>query len=148
MYIKNEKGATLPLVLMVMVVLMILGTILLFLSVTEARQVAREEKNMQAYYIARSGADAIAKHIINNKDEATNLINAPESNPVYLVNGEFESDYIENPADDIVGSFVVDITQEDKKIIITSTATVDGFNKIVSLTLNKTTNGYKRGLWK
>ncbi|QZY56984.1 hypothetical protein [Crassaminicella profunda] len=148
MYIKNEKGAILPLVLIVMLVLVFLGTILLFLSVTESRQVAKEEKNMQAYYIARSGADAIAKYIIENKDEATKLIDAPPSNPVYLVNGEFKSDYIENPEDDIGGSFVVNITRKDKKIVIISTATVKDFNKTVSLTLNKTTNGYTRGLWK
>lgn len=148
MYIKNKKGATLPLVLIVMVILVILVTILLFLSVTEARQVEIEEKNMQAYYIARSGADAVAKHIIENTNEAINLINAPQSDPVYLVNGEFETDYTENPTDDVSGSFVVDITQEDTKIIITSVATVEGFNKSVSLTLNKTKNGYKMGLWK
>ena len=66
----NEKGMVLVLVLVVMVVLSILGLALLSISSASAKTIAYQNKLKQAYYLAKSGADAIGAHLINNpKDE-------------------------------------------------------------------------------
>ena len=60
MVLKNEHGWAMPLVLMVIVVITLLGTALWAYSMADLKQVTREEKRMQAYYLARSGAELVA----------------------------------------------------------------------------------------
>lgn len=56
-FLKNRKGGTLALVLMVMSVLMILGLSLINLSLAEANQSTRQLNRSQAYFSARSGVE-------------------------------------------------------------------------------------------
>src|SRR5665648_122152 len=67
--IKNERGMALALVIMVMTVLIILGASILTSSLTETKFSVANEKNLQAEYIAKEGADIIAQHFITSKDE-------------------------------------------------------------------------------
>jgi len=62
--IKNERGMALALVIMVMTVLIILGASILTSSLTETKFSVANEKNLQAEYIAKEGADIIAKYVI------------------------------------------------------------------------------------
>lgn len=61
--LRNDKGATLVLILAVMSVLAIIGTTLLQAGLAENRFAIREENRLKAYYIARSGAEAVSAWI-------------------------------------------------------------------------------------
>lgn len=127
---KDSRGVALPLILMVMLILAILGSTLWQYSSRDTIQAARNEKMMQAYYIARSGADAVAQYIIDNpdginmKEYVDALVAAPKSNPTKI-------------NDEINGFFEVEVTrdEESKLIIIKSTGIVDGISQKVSLCL-------------
>lgn len=132
MHLKNQNGSALPLVLVTMLVLSILGSTLLLLNTTETRQVAREEKRVQAYYIARSGAEAIAEYIIINPYEADELITEVSSTPTKLGKGEF----------------TIKVSKSNEEIIIESIGKVDTVENKISLTLRETSTGYSKILWK
>lgn len=70
----NETGIALPLVLVIVFALTLLGVAVWQYSVTDTIQVVRDEKRMQAHYLARSGADAVAEFLINNPSQAANVI--------------------------------------------------------------------------
>ncbi|KUK71914.1 MAG: Uncharacterized protein XD91_1646 [Clostridiales bacterium 38_11] len=70
----NNKGGALVTVLLVFLILIILGSAVLFMSVSENRFVAVQEKSMKSYYVARSGADAIASHLIINPSDLDSFI--------------------------------------------------------------------------
>ncbi len=53
---------------MVTFVLLFLGGASTLHSVTEIRQAQKEEYELQAYYLARSGADIVAQAIINDAE--------------------------------------------------------------------------------
>jgi hypothetical protein len=63
--LKDQKGVALPTVLLIIVVLSMLGMTLLAVSANEAVRASHHEKKTKAYYIARSGADAVAKYIVD-----------------------------------------------------------------------------------
>ena len=58
MCLKEEKGAALVFVMVIMVVLMLLSTVFLFTMSTEGKQSLTHDHKTQAYYYARSGAGA------------------------------------------------------------------------------------------
>jgi len=132
MHLKNENGSALPLVLVIILILGILGSMLLFLNITEARQVAREEKRVQAYYIAKSGAQAMAEYIINYPEEVENLTTEVSSNSTKLGKGEV----------------TVNLFKSDEEIVIISTGKVDTVENEVTLILRETSTGYSKILWK
>lgn len=119
---QSEKGMALPLVLVVALVLTLLGGALLQYAVTDTIHVARDEKTMQAYYLARSGAAAVAQHLIDSPQVAPTLINAPKSDSVTIDNGEFDVIVYGNPG---------------TEVIIESTGTVDGVSVTASLSVAK-----------
>jgi|GEM_PF-2310477 len=121
--IKGEKGSSLVMVLIIMGVLTILGAVFQFFSLTEHQQVVNDEKRMQAYYLARSGAEAVADYIIKNPDDVDELL-GEESDPVDLSEGSFKVKVTEiNPE------------KPDEGLLIESTGNVDGFERTVKLQL-------------
>jgi len=66
-YINNNKGSTLVMLLIAMVVLVVLGTSLLNVSLAEANQAVRQENNTKAHYVARSGAEIVANAILEDQ---------------------------------------------------------------------------------
>ena len=78
---KKNKGAALIVVIVVMAVMIILGTALINISLSNNKQVIYQQKSNQAYYMARSGADAIASYIIKNPNEVKSIINKTSSSP-------------------------------------------------------------------
>lgn len=78
--IRNNKGSTMIVVLLVMVVLMILGVVIMNTSVAENKFAKKNEDKVQAYYIARAGAQAMAEYLINGGgQELFNKTSAPNS---------------------------------------------------------------------
>ena len=71
---KGEKGSALITVLIVMGVLTVLGAALMHYSMTDNLQVFNDEKRMQAHYLARSGAEAVADYIMKNPENADELL--------------------------------------------------------------------------
>jgi type II secretory pathway pseudopilin PulG len=96
--VKKQKGMALVLVIIIMAVLTILGVALLELSVSEARFTARQDRRMQAYYLAKSGVDIVSSYILKNPKETKDILDAPTSNP----NNELGN-----------GTFTVDVTEGD-----------------------------------
>lgn len=89
MLIKNQTGAALPLTLIVMMVLGMFGAVLMTISVSETRQVAIDENNLKAHYLARSGAHTVATYLIRNPEQIDDYLNH-ESGEVELVDGTFQ----------------------------------------------------------
>jgi hypothetical protein len=98
-------------------------------SVTDTMHVALDADRMQAHYLARSGADAVANFIITNPNSLPNmrqyvddLIAAGQSGSVRL--GQ-------------AGEFNVQLSRKGNKIIINSTAQSGQATSTVSLTLDE-----------
>jgi type II secretory pathway pseudopilin PulG len=72
--VKNSKGYALVSVLIIMLVMALIGAALLSTSLSDTRLTAAQVKNKQAYYAARSGADALANYIIKNPSKLQGLI--------------------------------------------------------------------------
>ena len=70
----NKRGIAFVWVLIAMLVLPILTIAVLNVAVAENKFAARQEDKLQAYYIARSGALAIAEHMLLDHGGATGLV--------------------------------------------------------------------------
>lgn len=71
--LRNEKGFVMPLALMVMFVVSLLGIALWQYSMTDTLQVTNELERMQAYYLAKSGADITMKILVTRSGELNNM---------------------------------------------------------------------------
>ena len=124
MNIRNEQGSALLLTIVVTVVLLFLGGILGLYGQMELKRAGLEEANMQAYYLARSGADAVAQAIIDHPDKVQDL----KDQTLYLTD-----------APELTGlglsSLEVEVSEENASLVLTSTAVVRGLAKEVRLTL-------------
>lgn len=121
--IKNNKGAALALVIMLMGVLSVLGITMLTISLAENKQAIYQVNKTQAYYLARSGAEAVAEHIIESS--SSDDIMDKTSKPTQLGNGTFK----------------VSVTKEDEDIVIKSTGEVHKVNQDVTLVLTPEQTG-------
>jgi len=71
----GSKGSALVLTLMISLIVMTLTAGVTFYAVAENKQTALEQKKLQAYYIARSGADLAAKWLTSmSPADATNFL--------------------------------------------------------------------------
>lgn len=61
----NQKGASLPLVLVTLLVLSIFTLTAISLSTTNFKVAKREEDRTKAYYIARTGSEIFTDYIVN-----------------------------------------------------------------------------------
>jgi hypothetical protein len=125
---KTNKGYALGLVLIVMAVLSILGAALLNISVSENKQVIYQEKSKQAYYMARSGADAMASYIIQNVSNPSLIQSVIDKTSTHSGTGGIDSN-----------NFKVKVTKIGstlENLLINSTGIVNGVpDANVSLTL-------------
>jgi len=130
-YLRNEKGIAIPLVLVTLVVLVLLGTALWQYSASELRNVAFEEDRTQAFYVARSGAETVARYIMLNPSIAEDLLDGTTSTVSDLVDFGHES-----LGDDKIGDMQVSITDiGDDKLEITGLGIVNGSEGAVSIVL-------------
>lgn len=132
--IRNTKGIALGTVLILASILTLLGFTIWHYSSRDILGAERAEKKMQAYYLAKSGADAVAQYIITNPDNidmsayVESLIDAPESNPIKL-------------DEDTPGHFNVKVDRDkDNSLVITATGTVDSIKESVQIKLHQREN--------
>jgi len=86
MKFNNEKGYTLFSVLLVVLLLTIIGGAYLIVMTSEARQSVWHSDRTQAYYLARSGAEAGFKWVLNNQREYVK----GDGDPEVFLKGDFE----------------------------------------------------------
>lgn len=98
--IRNDKGSTMIVVLLVMVVLMILGVVIMNTSVAENKFAKKNEDRIQAYYIARSGAQTVAEYIINGEGE--DLIGKTSDPNTQIGGGTFTVTVAEDTSNDLI----------------------------------------------
>lgn len=132
-FLKSEKGFAMPLVLIVLIVLTLLGIALWNYSMSELNHSVREEKRARAYYIARAGAESVARDLINDPSPLTEI---PEIGDQMISNSNDE-EFVEFVSD---GNKVGGIKVEMKRITaesveITGTGEVDGVMQSVSILL-------------
>ncbi|AZO95295.1 carbohydrate-binding protein [Halocella sp. SP3-1] len=117
---KNENGFTILLVMVLLVIVMVLGGALLNRSSNDYKFTKLEEKKIQSYFIAKSGADivgtAIEKSLISS-----NELDGKSSGPVQLGEGTFE----------------VSITKAGDDVRINSTGYVDNVSEKITLVLKR-----------
>lgn len=98
--LNNRKGSALALVLIVMAVLMILGTTVLKVAVAEDRFANHNEDKIQAYYVARAGAQAVAEYMIEDAHgDASELVDMTSDMTQYTkMGGQFQVTVSKNPS--------------------------------------------------
>lgn len=84
----NEQGSALLLAIIITMILLVLGGALASFSLIEKGQVGRDEGDLKAYYIARSGADLVAQAVLENEDDFED-IKGKTTKPVTLGQGSF-----------------------------------------------------------
>ena len=127
----NEKGAAMVIAIMVVFVLFILGTALWQYSVSDTIHVARDEKRLQAYYLARTGAEAAYNAW---EESAYNNKPAGETVPMYLDTSTDE--FTQDSTTDNKGSFTVTITNTGNTTSIKSTGRVDDVTQTVEVLIS------------
>jgi type II secretory pathway pseudopilin PulG len=126
----RRKGMTLIVVMMIMIILSILGASFLSLSAYQSNQAIRENKGLQAHYIARAGAEAALKAWQNAPSTAKP---SGAFDKVYLSSSNVFSD---TPATNSKGEFFVTITANGTSTVIKSVGTVGTIKKAVNVTVN------------
>ncbi len=122
--LKNEQGSTLLLTIVVTFVLLFLGGALTLHSLTEIRQAQKEEYELQAYYLARSGADIVAQAIINDAELFLEFLE---------INDGQELDFGHIPSE--MGSIIAAARVVEGDYRITSTGTFRDASKTMELLL-------------
>ena len=124
MFARNQQGSVLVVVMVAMAALLILGGTLSTAALSDQRQAIRQQKNNEAYYIARSGAEAVEAVLIKNFSGIHNYIGL--STEGELGSGRFETKVIEG--DD--GAVVIESTgyagNQSEKLTLTLTFPGDG----------------------
>ncbi len=123
-FIRDERGAAIFIVLIVMMILFVLSAVFVFAMTTEGLHSARYDNKTQAYYIARSGAEAVSEHIIQNYDQNQGL--EAYLNSLDLPDLVFEKGYIKN----------IEFEIAEDVIYIRSTGTSSEIDETVVLQLN------------
>lgn len=90
--LRNERGSALAFAVLTTLVLMVLGTATLSMSSSEAKHSIKNEKQVQADYIAKAGADITAKQIIANPSSPTNGLNGNIGDGTYTTTVTYPDD--------------------------------------------------------
>ena len=115
-YVKNNRGSMLAMILIFTVVLTILGTAILQISLANTRNVIRQESSLKAYFIAQSGANALAHHISTNSSaDIAGMVNSGPTNPLNVIDGELTIDVTE-VGDSLVISAVGEVREAEKEV--------------------------------
>lgn len=118
LYGNDNRGSVFLNVVVVMAVLSILGLALISIGMADMAQAVRQEKTLEAFYVARSGADAVAAYLLRH----------PEDIDLFISQGEEEVEIEGN-------TFVVSVSRQGQDVVIDSTGHVGGQASKVSLSL-------------
>jgi cytoskeletal protein CcmA (bactofilin family) len=131
--LKSQRGLSLPMVLMVLVILTLFSTVIISLGTTDTLHASKQSQKLEAYYLARSGAEAVASYFVNNPD---NLNNTDFKNKIDAIVASGEStEFKLSPTDR--GTIKVKVEREGDNLLITATASLDGLQETVSLRVDK-----------
>lgn len=129
---KSEQGAAVFVVLMIMLIFTVLALSLLGRWSFDIRLAHNEMKKLQAYYIARSGADALGSYLVHQTagwayEDRQALLQS-------LLNAQSEVETLG------AGSFILEVKRDstDSHLVdIQSTGTVDGLQHQVSYVIEE-----------
>lgn len=131
--IKNEKGAALPIVLIVMLVLVILASALLNVSLANVRQSVHENNRIQAYNLARSGIE-LAVRKLEVESEANIYTDITELEPIMI---PFSTSSITDlPNASFSVSFVTSGYSVEETVKLEGVGTYNGVTETASLVLD------------
>ncbi|RQD74088.1 MAG: hypothetical protein D5R97_08355 [Candidatus Syntrophonatronum acetioxidans] len=134
--LRDEKGLALPLVLVVLIVISLLGIALFNYSTSELTHSVREEKKARAHYIARAGAESLARHIMEDMgilDEVKNI-----GDKIVFDEQDFTVVYqgLEEKEEEKVGDLLVELERiTDYRVEVTGIGTVDEVSQRVKILL-------------
>jgi len=119
--VKNKQGVALSFVIMILVVVSIMVAIVAMIASTNIRQASAQEKGLQAYYIARSGAELAYEVLLTTTPSYIAEFKAGTRNSIASETVDFDE-----------GTAVVSVsssgTGKNQKILITSVGTLKGEN--------------------
>ena len=122
----SERGSALLLTIVVIIILLFLGSSLGLLTMAESRMAQREEARIQAFYLARSGADAMAEAIIKRPAILEDIELTEGHSAISELNDDLGN-----------GSFQVTLTKiAGNGVLIQSTGNAGKQTSIVSLKLD------------
>ena len=116
---RDQQGFALVTVIMVVAVLMILGTSIMYVQALEMRQTLRQEQQIQAHYLARSGLEVGLRHLEEQLAEVAGLDELEVSSLEHSFSG--------------IGTYHVDyaVDPHSKSVELLSTGTVPGRTEVV-----------------
>jgi len=128
-FLKCEKGMALPLVLVILVIMVLLGTALWQYSLSELKQVVIAEDQARAYYVARAGAESLARHIRLNPSVIDDILNETNETLSGIVTMETE-----NLGE--AGDMSVSIKRlDEEKLEVTGIGVTNGIQQTVTIVL-------------
>lgn len=115
-----KRGSMLAFAIIILAVLSVLGVTVLVMATNDTNQVMRQQKRIQSFYIARSGADFIASHLIKNPLDAGLLIADTQATPATgTINGQdFEVRLTGTYRDFLIESVAYRDGEEDARIYL------------------------------
>ena len=122
--IKNENGATMLIIMILILVLFTYATALWQNGVVGIKHTSLDEKRMQAYYLARAGAVATAKWIEENPDQISDILDKT-SDPVTLGNGTFVVEVIDGGDGKIILESIGNVRDITRKVTLMLTSKTD-----------------------
>ena len=137
---KNQKGIVLPLVLIISIVLGLLVITVISISYSENVNSSLQQDTTQAYYLARSGSDALGNYIVEQSKILSpigfdNLISNMQNHP---------SEKTKLDSTD-AGYFEINVVRSGSRIYIKSTGTVNTAKRDVTLVINQTSENFFEG---
>jgi len=142
-YFKKNKGFALPMVLLIMVVLMILFISVSFIADANSKQVATQEDNLRAYYLARSGIDIAYAALMEEKDGVPKIMKFIDDTKVKELTDEL---YLPNDSN-LVGIVNINVSKVDNEVRIQAIAKTSKGNGSSKLSLYIDKNDITRTRW-
>jgi hypothetical protein len=125
--LKQQSGSTIILALIIMTVLMVLGASLITISMAENKFSIKHEDKIQAHYIARSGAQAIAEYMMSDPGNASNIIGKSSEANLQVGNGQFIVSVEEDEVNNVIN--------------ITSVGEYNGTQQTVKIQMSRSSEG-------
>lgn len=132
--LKSEKGSAIIVTMIMVTVLTLTGFALWNYSMSETRIADREVKRMQAHYLALSGAESVAAHIIEQQDDSVIsglAVGAKRtSNDTSLGEGTFTVSVTRKAADDFLVEATGKVGGVEDSVTLTITRSKEEFAEI------------------
>lgn len=136
MYLKNDRGATLILIIVVFSVIVMLGTVMFTLQMAEAKTSIRHRNETEAYYIARSAVESAVVAIDNKESDL--LVEIVKETPDTIVLDQFQ--VLDSSGTTVLANFntaSVEITKiNSHQIRVSGTAEVSGVEETESVIMD------------